>query len=856
MKKIIPLITAIMLTAAVGAAAETPNYGEFQTEEHYLISENSEEEGTSYFESGYPRLSSDGVFNNITVELKTSVPCTVYYALAEEGNIVEANIPLCEIYGNKSAVKVNIVANINKVYDLYLRAVPKNGAVGKQTVIKSVRAFIMPQGKGTAERPYIVFSEEQLARISDMPDKHYRLGSDIVLTKQWTTIEKFTGMIDGNGYKISNLFVDAEQNSAGFIGNNFGTVKNLSVDGTVNAKNRAGIIVGKNFGEIDGCTACGSVNTKENRAGGICGDNSGEISNSLAVMYSVSAGVYSGGVCGYNTGTVENCLSAANEITAGMYAGGISGMNRGGKISGCVCADMDITAEIDGGYGRIATNSRDGITENNYCYAYMSSNLNYGEIGEDTQNGEDITWEECIMPDFFYSAGWNKTEWKTAGNGFRLLCPASAAEPASEAGRTVFLPKKISDAKGLMEIDANEAGHYILTKNIALDVPWKTVCAREGFSGTLDGNGYSIFNLNLKLETGMFSNITGGTIRNLKISNARVMPDVIGSVIAACNYGYIENCTVSAEVDGKKGVFGGIAAENFGQIKNCSVRINMKDRCDNSTIGGICADNSGIVIGSYAALDLKTTGENTVVGGIVGYDTGGGIFESFAGVKISAKNKSGYYAGVCAMAERSSIYKCASSGTVSVSGKSMYAGGICAMSDAGVIYNCYSLADISSSSPRAYVGGIVGYAGGESNIQNTYATGNIVASGGAGNYAAGICAYAENSFAMQNVSANPSISSTGFSGGVCAYCEYSEIGGNFSCAESVINSKHPSDGDNNGKVKTLQVLKNDEFYFRPTDRGGLLGWDNENVWAWKNNSAMPYLRDVAGQDNIKFPTYR
>lgn len=822
-----------------------------------LYNYQANREKTAHFLEGYPAVSGKRVFNNISIEMKTNEPCTVYYGLASGGGVSAADDFLCKISAGNMLVTTNIVVDINKTYDVYLKTVSENGTESRTAVIKNVRPFTISQGNGTEMSPYIIYTKEQLEQISDNPDKVYRLGGNIEISENWTPIENFSGVLDGNGYKISGIFIDSGENGAGLFLNMHGTVKNLYVKGDISSKSSVGIVAAKNYGIIEGCSASGNVYAKNNYGGGICGENYGEIKNCLSAVYSVETGAYSGGIAGRNSGEIEKCLSACDKIFADMYSGGIAGINQNGRISDCVSASMSIITSINRRGGRITTNNSRGKTENNFCYADTVSNLDYDEIGSMTQSGEDISWGKCISEEFYYSIGWKRNVWKTAENGFRAVYPASAPQPELDEGKTIYFPKKISDAAGLVDINKNEAGHYILTQNIILDAPWKTICARNGFSGSLDGDGHSISNMKIRTETGMFSNISGGLVRNLNIVNAYVVPDKIGSVLSACNYGYIENCTVSAVVENKRGsLFGGICAENFGQIKNCDVNINVADNGDNSTIGGICANNSGMIIDTASKLKITSTGENAVIGGICAYDTAGYVFESFAEVDINAKNKIGYYGGICGITEKSRIYKCAATGAVRAGMGTASVGGICAAADGSVIYNCYSAANISSSAPNTYAGGIAGYVGTESNLQNTYACGNVIAAGGKNIYAGGICAYAEDSFVMQNVSLNPAINSTGFAGAVTAYCKSAEISDNFSCEKTLINSKRIFDSEYNGTVRTMQTLKNPEFYFRPVVSGGALGWDNESVWIKSNKYGFPILQNVNGQENIRQIFYK
>ena len=59
---------------------------------------------------------------------------------------------------------------------------------------------------------------------------------------QWTPIgnqsQKYIGTFDGNGHKISGLYIDSTSNNQGLFGfvDKGGNIKNLGIDGTVKGK--------------------------------------------------------------------------------------------------------------------------------------------------------------------------------------------------------------------------------------------------------------------------------------------------------------------------------------------------------------------------------------------------------------------------------------------------------------------------------------------------------------------------------------------------------------------------------------------------------------------------------------------
>ncbi|HAN09078.1 MAG TPA: hypothetical protein DCP90_00510, partial [Clostridiales bacterium] len=122
----------------------------------------------------------------------------------------------------------------------------------------------------------------------------------------------FTGIFNGNGHVIKNLYINRNSiNCIGLFGNNRGTIKqlgleNVNVTGTGDG---TGGLVGYNStvaGKIQDCYVSGQVNGQRFE-GGIVGYN-------------------------YNSGVIERCYSLCNVIGTGNFAGGLVGDNNSGAI--------------------------------------------------------------------------------------------------------------------------------------------------------------------------------------------------------------------------------------------------------------------------------------------------------------------------------------------------------------------------------------------------------------------------------------------------------------------------------------------------------------------------------------------
>ena len=814
------------------------------------------------FVSGYPRLSDDNKYGLISIDIRTNKPCSVYYGIQESGTSGYSNEEkLCEIEYAAEIATINVEVDVAKTYDIYLRAMSEEGTLGRFAVIENLKPFSIKAGSGTAEKPYIIQTGEQLSQIALNPASHYKLGADIEITEKWKSIPVFLGTLDGNGFKISGLEITDDSDGAGLIKVLSGVVKNLTVDAKINVKHTAGAVCGTNDGgTVEGCSVTGEIKVKTGNAGGICGINKGTVKNCLSAMYSVTAGSYAGGICGQNFGNIENCLAATETVVSDMSAGGVAGANNGGTVTSCVSACMTVYDTMTKNSGRITTNKKNGITKNNYCYNATVTNASYVEESEFSQNGYDASWEEIESLDFYKKKlGWSGERWKLTQDGFRLIFPKNTKEPLLEAGKTAYLPQDITTEAELRAVNDNEAGHYILKKDITLTLPWKTICARDGFSGTFNGNGHTIYNLNLKGETGLFSNITGGTVKNLTLRNVTAMPASAGAVLAACNFGYIRNCNIYGQLATKKtGFLGTVAGENYGEISGCSVGVSIDNTFNNATIGGICAENNGIVINCEYRGKIESDAENAVIGGICGYNNGGYVYECFSRAEISAKNTVTYAGGICGIGLGAQVYKCTAAGRIVAECKDIaYIGGTSGMSEGGIIYNSFAVNGSYVSAESGYLGGICGFGSGAI-IQNTYSASELI---GVGNVSAGgICGFSESGFVMQNVALNPAINAGGSIGGVIGGEEQSEVSDNFSCNKMLINDKRITESAVNGAVKPIELLKNSDFYFKPIASGGSLGWGNEksgeDIWTTDKIYKFPVLSGVKGQTGIKMPTYR
>ncbi len=210
--------------------------------------------------------------------------------------------------------------------------------------------------------------------------------------------------INGNGAVIEglNLAATVSSNYCGFVGQNSGTIANLSIrtSANVNPPQNMGGIAAENLssGTIDNCIVFADspgaviIAISDNkRAGGIAGHNKGAISNCMVknLMFDCSGKGYVGGIAGYNDGfqaSIQSCyaynvtIQNANGGLTGRY-GLIAGYNEAGAIN---IANADgCTLSTDKSYagGVVGYVDEDSVISNCWVKNCVLSLTNSGRIG-------------------------------------------------------------------------------------------------------------------------------------------------------------------------------------------------------------------------------------------------------------------------------------------------------------------------------------------------------------------------------------------------------------------------------------------------------------------------------------------
>ena len=207
-------------------------------------------------------------------------------------------------------------------------------------------------GRGMAEDPFLISTENQLYNIRYSPNGHFKLINNIKLTCDWIPVgsknNSFTGVFDGNGYVINNFTIHQPDNDyIGFFSSlgSGALIKNITLhigDNGVNGNTMVGSLVGyaQKGSQILNCSAIGDgVVSGKDFIGGLVGCFNGDmVTNSISTvdvsaidsstLPGVAGGLIGSTICQERINTnsrISNCASTGNVTNLDGVAGGLVG---------------------------------------------------------------------------------------------------------------------------------------------------------------------------------------------------------------------------------------------------------------------------------------------------------------------------------------------------------------------------------------------------------------------------------------------------------------------------------------------------------------------------------------------------
>ncbi len=302
--------------------------------------------------------------------------------------------------GLSSTVSISeTITGLESYTQYYARAYAtnSNGTVyGNEIELITLPTILPPLvGDGTEGNPYEIETLSDLywlSMTSRVWSKNFLQTADIEMptpinkwdnNQGWTPIGNlsnyFSGSYNGNGYQISNLYINRP--SVGYVGlfgwiDYGGTITNLGITNiNVKGHHSTGGLVGiiSHNASVSNCYSIGYVTATETNAGILAGSNSNNISNSYS-SGNVTGKGYIGGLVGENNSNVSNSYSSGN-VTGTYYLGGLIGNNSGAVSNSYSVGTASGSNEIG---GLIGYNS--GAVSNSYSVGTASGSSYIGGL--------------------------------------------------------------------------------------------------------------------------------------------------------------------------------------------------------------------------------------------------------------------------------------------------------------------------------------------------------------------------------------------------------------------------------------------------------------------------------------------
>lgn len=481
--------------------------------------------------------------------------------------------------------------------------------------------------------------------------------------------EEFVGGLVGKAEMQSNISKSTATGDA--LGESYvgGLVGILRTDSSISASSATG----------DTHTTLDKY-TLSNIGGLTGGSHSSTIEESFATGR--ANGYHAGGLIGY-----AESSKITNTFAKGVVFGNYGGSLIGNAESSTVKNSFGIGFVQQGDGGLMESNATSTAVESYYdTITTKKSNAGKGEgktTGEMKQKSTYVNWD--------FDTVWSIVE----GTDYPKLKRVSGNQSTKEP-----IPILIATCVDLQNMNKSLHATYKLSQDIDCSASSTWLNGKgftpigsynSPFTGTLNGEGYTIKGLVINLPTvnyaGLFSAISGGTVKNIEFTESQITAKGYSGIVvgAAINNSTFEEIQVGGSVNGGEymgGLAGDISSSTFIDVHS-SAHVTGK-----SSVGGLLGSISDKSIISKSTSNGVVIADRNV-GGLIGHVSG----ESF----ISKSNST----------------------SVVVDKTSFESGGLVGAIGYSTIEDSYAIADASGNNAE----GLIGFAT-YSTIKNSYVASN------------------------------------------------------------------------------------------------------------------------------------
>ena len=473
-------------------------------------------------------------------------------------------------------------------------------------------------GEGTELNPYRIENTVQFAKISENPDKHFIQMAD--LTGISTSILKFSGHYNGNGYSMKSIRLKSDANSAVFL-ENYGTLQNIRVtDAKINASENAAGLVLYNYGTVSACSFSGTLSAS--RSAGLVFQNfeSGAIFDCYT-SGTAEAGAIAAGFVYQNDGLINNAYSAA-EVLA-YTTSGLVHQNNGLMQAVYFAGNL-----AENGSGLVHRNV--GQITYGYTFVMPVVGVNEGKTEYTAFASETQMQNPEMYYGFNFLDAWESDEYY----GYPTLRKMPHLEVIRKENFSDFAggdgsvnnPYKIVTPQQLSNIQKYPEANFILMNDLnvaSIQAVSDGAVISDAFYGELNGNKKQIFGFSS--DKALF-NKNYGSISDLYIKDGVINGENAASLVYI-NYGSVTGCMFGGSITAEKGA--GLVYTNPGQIDHCMTEGEFKG----TILSGIAFCNDGTIENCSSVVRMQ----GDVVYGITQNDKGSITDCWFGGYLIGAE---------------------------------------------------------------------------------------------------------------------------------------------------------------------------------------------------------------------------
>jgi len=468
-------------------------------------------------------------------------------------------------------------------------------------------------------------------------------------------IHQYTGVLDGRGNVVRDLYINSTHARVGLIGSG-GRTSSIRNIGLIGADIRGGSFVGGLAGTLIGTLSNSYVHGRVSSPNGAVGGLVGELYETTVDHVHMDGIVEGretlGGLIGVMTRSSMRHAYAAGTVRGTGEIGGLVGRAQASSIDNAHASNVVVGNEMVGGVaGSLRSNSSLGQAVY-WSSTQSGASLDTGLMQAPASTAAANVNNQHLSHTVYGNLGtWSQT---ALGSGVWVATDADGVKQwvMFEGSTRPFLYSeyntRIHNAHQLQLVGLDLTAAYTLANDI--DASATGVTAGRGsmwsangflplgngvnteFSGVLDGNYHVVRGLTIDRDTAHVGLIGATTsdavVRRIGLEGGRVKGSAVVGALVGRNRGDISESYSGLDVHAIERA-GGLVGQNYGTISRSfsqgSVNANLW------FVGGLVGEqyDGGVIDQSYTTAYVNTSSNSGNVGYLVGRNVGGTILESY-----------------------------------------------------------------------------------------------------------------------------------------------------------------------------------------------------------------------------------